>query len=64
MAAGVRGNANIMKAITRARAIVAKGSGMRDTTRIIVPGAWQRAASPEREWDEDLLKSALLAFEN
>jgi hypothetical protein len=36
MAAGVRGNANIMKAITRARAIVAKGSGMRDTARILV----------------------------
>jgi hypothetical protein len=36
MAAGDRGNANIMKAITRARAIVAKGSGMRDTARILV----------------------------
>jgi len=33
MAAGVRGNANIMKAITRARAIVAKGNGTRDTAR-------------------------------
>jgi len=31
MAAGVRGNANIMKATTGARAIVARGSGMRDT---------------------------------
>jgi hypothetical protein len=37
MAAGVRGNANIMKAITGARAIVAKGSGMRDTARILLP---------------------------
>jgi len=36
MAAGVRGNANIMKATTGARAIVAKGSGMRDTARILV----------------------------
>jgi hypothetical protein len=37
MAAGVRGNANIMKAITGARAIVARGSGTRDTARILLP---------------------------
>jgi hypothetical protein len=35
MAAGVRGNANIMKAITWARAIVARGPSMRDTARIL-----------------------------
>jgi hypothetical protein len=39
MAAGVRGSANIMKAITWARAIVARGPSMRDTARILGPGA-------------------------
>jgi hypothetical protein len=33
-AAGVRGSGSIMKAITRARAIVARVSGMKDTTRM------------------------------
>jgi hypothetical protein len=33
MAAGVLGNANIMKATTGVRAIVARGSGTRDTAR-------------------------------
>ena len=42
MAAGVRGSASIMKATTGARVIVARGSGMRDTARILVlvPGAY------------------------
>ena len=44
MAAGVRGNANIMKAITWARAIVARGPSMRDTARILGPGASPTAA--------------------
>ena len=54
-----------MKATTRAKAIVAKGSGMRDTARIIVRqehGNERQALSASG--DEDLLKSALLAFEN
>jgi hypothetical protein len=33
MVVGVRGSASTTKAITWARAIVAKGSGMRDTAR-------------------------------
>jgi hypothetical protein len=34
--AGVHGSGSIMKATTRAKAIVAKGSGMRKTARILL----------------------------
>jgi hypothetical protein len=50
-AAGVRGSGSIMKAITRARAIVARVSGMKDTIRpAATPTSWIDDDYPAPDW--------------